>query len=464
MSSTPARNSKEAARRLRLKVAALINSGMSYREIAEQTGASLGLVAKVKKMMEDPDRDIEYDAREENQKPEYFDEAMRQKIIDARKEYGFGARLLWALITRNPDEFGLAPEQIPSTATISRWLEEEKLTRRPIGPKDRRYYPTDYQDEEGHLVMDGWGPYHAGSDRVYLVTCQDRYTRLTTAVGGKTDKTTDNWTHALYMARKHLLMGATPRVLQVDNGIGMQLANGWTPQPVRHAMKMGTRVTFIPPGQPWRNGRLENWHHRMEVECMRPAQPRNTSQALHALAGYINWYNVDRPHSSLKYKAPADTAEYLPITIHEMATIPQYEKLDPQKGVIDLVRLVMNDGYIELMSGDYTRISSVFGGAFVRLRFFCDPTTETQLGEIIWRGGKDKEPLIVATFNHKIDRSRKRGEPLITELRMVDFTNADDAEQPPTQLLEHWRLDEGQADNQRARIAKRRRNERPPTP
>lgn len=458
--SLMARNTKEEARTLRMKVAALINSGMTQREIATATGASTGLVAKVKKMMEDPDRDVEYDAREENKKPEYFNDELKQTVIDARKEYGFGARLLWALIARNPEEFGIKPEQVPSTATISRWLEENKLTRRPIGPKDRRYYPSDFTDEEGHLVMDGWGPYHAGSDRVYLVTCQDRFSRLTTAIAGRNDKTSDNWTHALYMAKKHLLMDATPRVLQVDNGIGMQLASGWTPQPVRHAMKMGTRVAFIPPGQPWRNGRLENRHHRMEVECMRPAQPRNLSQAIRALCGYVNWYNTDRPHSSLKYKAPADIAEYLPITIEEMANVPYYEKLEPQKGVIDLVRLVMNDGYIELMSGDYTRISSVFGGAFVRLRFFCDPDIETQLGEIIWRGGKDKEPLVVATFNHTIDRNRRRGQPLITDLRMVDFSNRDDDEQPPYSTFEHWRLDEGQAENQRARIAKRKRNER----
>lgn len=65
---------------------------------------------------------------------------------------------------------------------------------------------------------------------------------------------------------------------------------------------------FIPPGQPWKNGFIESFHDKFRDECL---QREWFSSLLDAQVAIENWrlhYNTRRPHSSLKYKTPADFA------------------------------------------------------------------------------------------------------------------------------------------------------------
>ena len=66
--------------------------------------------------------------------------------------------------------------------------------------------------------------------------------------------------------------------------------------------------TFIPPGQPWKNGFIESFHDKFRDECL---QREWFSSLLDARVVIENWrlhYNTQRPHSSLKYKTPAEFA------------------------------------------------------------------------------------------------------------------------------------------------------------
>lgn len=65
---------------------------------------------------------------------------------------------------------------------------------------------------------------------------------------------------------------------------------------------------FIPPGQPWKNGFIESFHDKFRDECL---QREWFSSLLDAQVVIEDWrlhYNTQRPHSSLKYKTPADFA------------------------------------------------------------------------------------------------------------------------------------------------------------
>src|SRR5690606_19832888 len=110
----------------------------------------------------------------------------------------------------------------------------------------------------------------------------------------------------------------------------------------------------------------------------------------------------------------------------------------------DVIRLVWNTGEIELWGTDMVTIQEIFGGQYVRLRFFCDPEAEEQNGKIIWQRGAHKEPLVIATFNHYMDRTRQRGQKFIYNLRHVDFeSNENTITPPPTKYLASKNLMKG---------------------
>jgi len=235
------------------------------------------------------------------------------------------------------------------------------------------------------------------------------------------------------IARDHFLDGAAPAAIWCDNGIGMALANGYTSQAVRHALSIGSRVVFNAPHMPWKNGRLENWHYRQEREFWRLLPPETRSrEAIDQFVGYLNWYNLKRPHSSLqrqdergklKRYAPADLASwYRPLTVGDISRgLKTFDELPPQAGIIDMVRLVHNRGKIELQNGESMSVSPLFGGGYLRVRFHLNPNAEQQVGEVIWQRGQLKTPVTVATFNHQIDRKRRQGQPLVTDIHTEQF-------------------------------------------
>lgn len=61
-------------------------------------------------------------------------------------------------------------------------------------------------------------------------------------------------------------------------------------------------------GRPWKNGFIESFHDKFRAECL---QREWFSSLLDAQVMIEDWrlhYNTQRPHSSLKYKTPAEFA------------------------------------------------------------------------------------------------------------------------------------------------------------
>jgi putative transposase len=69
----------------------------------------------------------------------------------------------------------------------------------------------------------------------------------------------------------------------------------------------GERVglSFIPPGQPWRNGYVESFNSRVRDECLNINIFWSLAQARVVISDWKHDYNHRRRHSSLGYLPPA---------------------------------------------------------------------------------------------------------------------------------------------------------------
>lgn len=468
--------SKTDAAAQRQTIVTLLTQGLSIRSIAKALDCATRTVQTVKNNLKDANYDIDQDRREFNGRESQIDERTWGIITDLRQRTNYGPRMLWYVLRREYKKYGLELEAIPSPDTIMRYLRMKGMTRKLIGKLDSRGWPVDFDDDLGVVAIDSHGPMIWGSDNIFAVTIQDRHSRLSLAIptlGRKQAMGQGAWTHAIHLAQKHIMQanGINLQTVFADNG-EMGIANGHTKQAMRHALRLGARCVLNAPGKPWKNGRLENWHHRLDVEYFELMRQQNdrekkagtrtrmmeTSRIMDGFITWVNQYNIERPNQALKGKAPADLYDFIPYTPND-ARIPDYEHLEPQEGIVDVIRLVWNSGRIELWGEDEMHIQEILGGQYVRIRFYCDPTSEEQLGKVIWQKSQDSQPIVVALFSHKMDRNRRKGEPFITA---ITFQEID--EQSPTSVLDEkalevikrQKLNEYQARKQYARVTKKK--------
>lgn len=464
------KNSKSVAAQQRHDIITMLNNGKSYSAIQKALGCSTRTIAKVKEAMLDPERDPELDRRENNRfseidAPQISEEAIKA-ILEIRNNYEFGARLIYGMLVRTPEKFGLVAAQIPSPASIGNILAAEGLTKRPIGTKDRRFYPYEVAEEHGDvLLMDGKGPdWWSSNVRSYTTTVKDMYSRCfggVMSVTTRADQTSSAWIQAYYMAMENFYGGSAPNVLQTDNGIGLAIAQGTLPQPARHALRAGSRLVYIPKSQPWRNGRLENNHFRMDREFINVFKHEHAGKRIMAseiyreFASWLNFYNMERPQTSKKNKTPYERSGgiYQPVNMGQIINHnTEYETVPPQEGIMDIVRLVEAGGFIDLWAGDHAKIQDLFAGQYVRLRFFLDPKKPQgeQHGEIIWRSSGSQEPIVIATMNHRVDQ--KRTGEAITAIKYHDFDQR-------AVSSASVRIDQNQVTAQIERVGKRARKQ-----
>jgi transposase InsO family protein len=98
-----------------------------------------------------------------------------------------------------------------------------------------------------------------------------------------------------------------PVFLRSDNG------SEFTAEPVQtwlEQKKVGP--TFIPPGQPWKNGFIESFHDKFRDECLQREWFQSLLEAQVVIETWRLHYNTQRPHSSLAYQTPAAfAAQYI---------------------------------------------------------------------------------------------------------------------------------------------------------
>lgn len=92
-----------------------------------------------------------------------------------------------------------------------------------------------------------------------------------------------------------------PRYLRCDNG-GEFIAKhlqAWL-------RETGITTRFIEPGSPWQNGVNESFNGRFRDECLNRELLASVLEAQCIARNFRDDYNTSRPHSSIKYRTPAD--------------------------------------------------------------------------------------------------------------------------------------------------------------
>jgi len=72
---------------------------------------------------------------------------------------------------------------------------------------------------------------------------------------------------------------------------------------IRPSARVG--LSFIPPGEPWRNGYVDSFNSRVRDECLNINIFWSLAQARVVITDWKNDYNHRRRHHSLDYQAPA---------------------------------------------------------------------------------------------------------------------------------------------------------------
>jgi putative transposase len=65
---------------------------------------------------------------------------------------------------------------------------------------------------------------------------------------------------------------------------------------------------YVAPASPWQNGYAESFHNRLRDEFLNREEFESQGQAQALGDLWKQEYNIERPHSSLKYKTPAEYA------------------------------------------------------------------------------------------------------------------------------------------------------------
>ena len=66
---------------------------------------------------------------------------------------------------------------------------------------------------------------------------------------------------------------------------------------------------FIAPGRPWQNGYVESFHGKLRDECLNREWFLNAREAKVVVERWRHFYNHQRPHSALGYRAPAQARQ-----------------------------------------------------------------------------------------------------------------------------------------------------------
>ena len=96
-------------------------------------------------------------------------------------------------------------------------------------------------------------------------------------------------------------MKTLPKRLKCDNGTEF-----WSKAFMNWAESRGIQIDFIEPGKPNQNAFIESLNSRIRDECLNENLFQSPEHARGIILGYKDFYNRERPHSSLSYRTPKE--------------------------------------------------------------------------------------------------------------------------------------------------------------
>lgn len=95
-----------------------------------------------------------------------------------------------------------------------------------------------------------------------------------------------------------------PQYIRSDNG-----AEFTAGAVMRWLRDQNVGPAFIAPGRPWQNGFVESFHGKLRDECLNREWFRDAREARILIERWRQFYNTERPHSSLQYRTPAQARQ-----------------------------------------------------------------------------------------------------------------------------------------------------------
>ena len=303
----------------------LAAAGVGVSEIAERLGVSRQAVYDWKERHRDnPQTGLQDRSRRPHTSPLRTDEAIERRVIEERKQWGFGSK---KILRRLQDE---EPEMAwPPRSTIDAIFKRAGLTqsrrkiRRRFAPvKAQRAYENDPAPGEV-MTADYKGQFRLRNGRYcYPLLVADPVSRYLFACDAFTALSTEQtWITFVRVFREYGL----PNIVHTDNGtpFGTSGQGRFSKISVR-LMKYGVQPVYNRPGHCEDNARHERLNKTLlERTVLEPA--RNNAGQQKLFDEFRRMFNNERPHESLGQDRPAAHHRPSPRSFPRREPIIEYE-------------------------------------------------------------------------------------------------------------------------------------------
>jgi putative transposase len=224
------------------------------------------------------------------------DNALRQQLIKlAHEKPRFGYRRLHILLRRTGQRINHKRVQrvYRSAGLCVRRIRRKRLTRSYVSP----LILTEPNQE---WAIDFASDVTASGRRLRVFSVVDAFTRECLALETDTSMPSQRVTRVLQAI---VNQRGTPQFLRSDNGpeVSSRHYLAW-------CVERSISTIHIQPGKPTQNGHIESFHGRFRDECLNASWFWNLWDARRKIACWRMDYNLQRPHSSLGYRTPAEFA------------------------------------------------------------------------------------------------------------------------------------------------------------
>lgn len=242
-------------------------------------------------------------------------------------------------------------EQVPSLATIKRWLSTAGITQPLIEEKKpERYYPEPEQAPQVVWHACDWiARYLEGGAKVFVFHTVDLETRALNQTI-REDKTVTS-------VRTHLLSTwqtlGLPHRLYLDNDAaftGGERTKRRLGSVVRLCLYLGIEVVFLPPGEPKRNAVVERINGLWAKQFWERNHFRTISDVMRRQGVFVDWYATRYRPPRLNGMTPAQAqhqVQRVRLGKRQASSLPA--RLPITAGRVHFVRRVATDGTISFL-------------------------------------------------------------------------------------------------------------------
>jgi transposase InsO family protein len=291
--------------------------------------------------------------------------AVRQEIIRLRnkKKIKVGPKKIQTLLLTK-----YAEDEVPSTTTIYKILCKEGLVisrkrRRRVPPMPQPFEPV--KDQNDVWSADYKGQFLTKDGKwCYPLTVMDHQSRYLLQCKGHESISTD----AVKKEFQQLFNTyGLPKRIRTDNGVPFASRSvGGISRLSKWWIRLGILPERIQPGKPQQNGAHERMHRTLKDTVIQPPG-RNIKHQQKLFDGFMQEYNNERPHETLKQKTPASqyqkSFKQMPTKLPELE-YPGYYRITPvsSKGLMYCFSSIVYVGHI--LEGERVGMEEVHEGVW----------------------------------------------------------------------------------------------------